>query len=132
MAEPARQALLTIDNPLIDEMVAALLDPVVARPLRQWVVELAVAGVAASGDGTAKRWWAQRRWAQAPPHVTQRLQRVLRRASAPRSTDRADRWGNLSGKRRAWRCRPGEPVTRSPITCLQPGCPHRAACDRRL
>jgi|GEM_PF-6113153 len=90
VAEPARKALLAIDNPLIDEMVAALLDPVVARPLRQWVFELTVAGVAASGDGAAMRRWAQHRWNQAPPNLMQRLQRAVRRASLPSSPDRAD------------------------------------------
>lgn len=81
---PAREALLSLGHPLLDEVIAALVDPVVARPLRGWLVDLAMRHAAGQGPD-ALRQRARALWSGASAAVRDRLARAVSRAR--RATD---------------------------------------------
>lgn len=81
-----RDTLLSIENPLLGELMGALIDPLIAQPLRQLVTDAAVvAAVSAAGASDARaalRQKASAWWRAAPPRLRNRLRSALQRAQA--------------------------------------------------
>lgn len=80
MVDPLRSRVLELGNPVLNELLSVMLDPVVVAPLRQAVVETAVAAFR-GGGAEAMQQRANQSVAKLPAQARQRLRSAMARAS---------------------------------------------------